>query len=577
MMSLPIFGGSRKLTDTGATSKMIKAAIYARYSSNNQSDASIEDQVYNCRARIDADGWAVAETYSDSAISGATVLRPGYQKMLEDARHGSFTILVAEALDRLSRDQEDVAGLYKQLSFAGIKIITLAEGEINELHVGLKGTMNALFLKDLAQKTHRGLAGRARDGKSAGGKSYGYDVIRKLDEHGEPARGKRKINTVEAAIVHRIFDQYLAGKSPRSIAIALNKEGIPGPSGKGWTASTIIGNRKRGTGVLNNKLYIGKQVWNRLTYRRDPQTRKRISQLNPSDQWIVSEVPDLRMITDDQWDQAQAQQDERSRDTRPASGTYPDWRHRRPKHLFSGLIKCASCGGGVSLVSRVYYGCAASRNKGTCDNRLTLRSDHLEEAVLRGIQESLLTPELTAEFVREYAKETNRLLAEQSATQSRAHVRLKALDTQINNIVEAVASGKSSPALLDRLETLEKEKQTISDQATEPPSNTVRLHPNIADHYSEMVADLRASLNHEDDRDHAATIIRSLIDEIRLHPIGGELHIELVGDIATLVGFADANVTNKKRPGSDTDPGRTKWLVAGARNRRYLHLDYASL
>ena len=154
---------------------------------------------------------------------------------------------------------------------------------------------------------------------------------------------------------------------------------------------------------------------------------------------------------------------------------------------------------------------------------------------------------------------------------------MKALDTQINNIVEAVASGKSSPALLDRLETLEKEKQTISDQATEPPSNTVRLHPNIADHYSEMVADLRACLNHEDDRDHAATIIRSLIDEIRLHPIGGELHIELVGDIATLVGFAEANVTNKKRPGSDTDPGRTKWLVAGARNRRYLHLDYASL
>ena len=78
-----------------------------------------------------------------------------------------------------------------------------------------------------------------------------------------------------------------------------------------------------------------------------------------------------------------------------------------------------------------------------------------------------------------------------------------------------------------------------------------------------MVADLRACLNHEDDRDHAATIIRSLIDEIRLHPIGGELHIELVGDIATLVGFAEANVTNKNRPGSGNDPVRTKWLVAG--------------
>jgi site-specific DNA recombinase len=563
MTSLLIFGGSRRQTNTGATSKMITAAIYARYSSDNQSEASIDDQAHNCRARIEAEGWTLAGTYTDSAISGATVLRPGYQMMLEEARQGSFSILVAEALDRLSRDQEDVAGLYKQLSFAGIKIITLSEGEISELHVGLKGTMNALFLKDLAQKTHRGLAGRARDGKSAGGKSYGYDVIRELDEQGEPIKGKRKINANEVSVIRRIFDQYLDGRSPRSIAIALNKEGVPGPSGKGWTASTIIGNRKRGTGILNNQLYIGQQVWNRLTYRRDPQTRKRVSQPNPPDQWIVSEVPDLRIITDDQWKQAQEQQEERSRDTRPASGTHPNWRHRRPRHLFSGLIKCASCGGGMSLVSRIYYGCAANRSKGTCDNRLTLRLDHLEAAVLGGIQESLLTPELTAEFVREYTKETNRLLAERSATQSHAYARLKALVTQISNIVEVVASGNSSPALLDRLEALEKEKQAISEQATEPPPDTVRFHPNIADHYGEMVADLRACLNQEDDRDHAATIIRSLIDEIRLHPIDGELRIELVGDIATLIGFAEANVTNKKRPGPNTDPGRTKWLVAG--------------
>ena len=542
---------------------MTKAAIYARYSSDNQSEASIEDQVHNCRVRIESEGWGVVETYADTAISGATLLRPGYQKMLEDARSGVFTILLAEALDRLSRDQEDVAGLYKQLSFAGIKFITLAEGEITELHVGLKGTMNALFLKDLAQKTHRGLAGRARDGKSAGGKSYGYDVIREYDEQGEPIRGKRKINSGEVQIIGRIFDQYLAGKSPRSIAIALNKEGIPGPSDKGWTASTIIGNRKRGTGILNNQLYIGKQVWNRLTYRRDPQTRKRVSQINSSDQWIVSEIPELRVITDDQWDQAQEQQKQRSRDTRPINENVPDWRHRRPKHLFSGLIKCASCGGGMSLVSRIYYGCAASRNKGTCDNRHTLRLDRLEEAVLRGIQESLLTPELTAEFVREYTKETNRLLAERSGIQVQTQARLKTLDTQIENIVEAVASGKSSQALLDRLETLETEKQTLDDQAAEPTPNTVRLHPNIADHYGELVADLRTALNHEDDRDHAASIIRTLIDEIRLHPIDGKIQIELVGDIATLVGFAEANATNKKRPGSNNDPSRTKWLVAG--------------
>jgi site-specific DNA recombinase len=141
---------------------MTRAVIYARYSSDNQRDASIEDQVRQCRARIDHEGWQRGEVYSDHAISGATTLRPGYQKMLEDARAGRFEVLVAEALDRLSRDQENIAGLFKQLSFANVRLITLSEGEIGELHVGLKGTMNALFLKDLAHKTRRGLEGRIR-------------------------------------------------------------------------------------------------------------------------------------------------------------------------------------------------------------------------------------------------------------------------------------------------------------------------------------------------------------------------------------------------------------------------------
>ena len=184
---------------------MTLAAIYARYSSDNQRDASIEDQVRQCRARIEQEQWQLGEVYSDHAISGATTLRPGYQKMLEDARAGRFDVLVAEALDRLSRDQENIAGLFKQLCFAGVRLVTLSEGEIGELHVGLKGTMNALFLKDLAHKTRRGLEGRVRQGKSGGGLCFGYDVVRKVDASGEDLHGERRINQGEAAIVRRIF------------------------------------------------------------------------------------------------------------------------------------------------------------------------------------------------------------------------------------------------------------------------------------------------------------------------------------------------------------------------------------
>jgi len=234
----------------------MRAVIYARYSTDLQREASIEDQGRVCRQRIDREGWTLLATYSDAASSGASRLRPGYQKLLEDARAGAFDVVVAEALDRLSRDQEDVAALFKHLSFAGVKLVTLAEGEINELHVGLKGTMNALFLKDLAQKVRRGLEGRVRQGRSGGGICYGYDITREHDARGELVHGGRQRNDVQTAVVLRIFAEFANGKSPRRIALALNQEGIDGPQGTGWGASTINGNAARGTGILNNELYM---------------------------------------------------------------------------------------------------------------------------------------------------------------------------------------------------------------------------------------------------------------------------------------------------------------------------------
>ena len=161
---------------------MIRAALYARHSSDLQSAASIEDQFRICRVHAERAGWTVVDTYKDAAISGGSmILRPGIQALLADARAGAVDVIVAEALDRLSRDQADVSALFKHLQFARVMIVTLAEGEINELHVGLKGTMNALFLKDLAAKTHRGLRGRVEKGRSGGGLCYGYDVVATFD------------------------------------------------------------------------------------------------------------------------------------------------------------------------------------------------------------------------------------------------------------------------------------------------------------------------------------------------------------------------------------------------------------
>jgi DNA invertase Pin-like site-specific DNA recombinase len=278
-----------------------RAVIYARYSSENQRDASIDDQIRNCTAFIERQGWHLVSSYADRAISGASFLRPGYQQALHDASRGSFDIVVAEALDRISRDQADTATFYKHLAFNGIGLVTLSEGRIDELHVGLKGTMNALFLKDLAIKTRRGLERRVRDGRSGGGISYGYALV-----PGDV--GARAINAAEAEVVRRIFRDYAAGVSPRAIARRLNAEGVPGPHGREWRDTAIRGHVLRGTGILNNELYLGRLVWNRLTYVKDPSTGRRRSRRNAEAQIVSLGDPELRIVSDELWEAVKARQ-----------------------------------------------------------------------------------------------------------------------------------------------------------------------------------------------------------------------------------------------------------------------------
>jgi site-specific DNA recombinase len=370
---------------------MPKVALYARYSTDNQSVVSIEDQFRICREHANRERWQVVDTYHDAAISGASVvLRPGVQSLLQGAQRGKFDIVLAEALDRVSRDQADVATLFKHLRFAGVQIVTLAEGEISELHVGLKGTMNALFLKDLAAKTRRGLRGRVEKGK---------DVVRHTDSEGEPVRGERKINEAEAAIVRRIFREFAVGKSPRAIATDLNRDGLPGPFGHTRGDTTIRGHACRGNGIVNNELYAGVLVWNRQRFIKDPNTGKRVSRPNPEVKWIRTEVLELRIVDNELWQRVNLRQAELAKrfeattiGVRAARAERLN-RLRRPAFLLSGLLTCGCCGGKYGIVVNDRYGCLGHFRKGTCDNGRTIRRDRIEGRVLAGLPDKLVSPE----------------------------------------------------------------------------------------------------------------------------------------------------------------------------------------
>lgn len=394
---------------------MMRVALYARYSSDSQRDASIEDQLRICRDRAEREEWKVVATYKDAAISGASMkLRPGIQSLLQDAQRGGFNLVLAEAMDRISRDQADIATLFKHLRFADVSIFTLAEGEITELHVGLKGTMNALFLKDLAAKTHRGLRGRVEDGKSGGGLCYGYSITKRLDEHGDPIRGDREIDEAQADVIRRVFRDFALGIGPRAIAKALNDEGIAGPDGSLWNDTTIRGHAKRGTGLINNELYVGRLIWNRQRYVKDPSTGRRVSRLNPESEWLVTKVPALRILDDALWQAVKARQTEIIEKyvnvieaVREHHANNRLNNTHRPKSLLSGLIFCGCCGGSYSLRGSDRFACSAHVTNGSCANSRTIPRAEPERRVIAGLEDRMMAPKVAATAMRAYAEETN--------------------------------------------------------------------------------------------------------------------------------------------------------------------------
>ncbi|KAB2678460.1 recombinase family protein [Brucella tritici] len=534
---------------------MTRVALYARYSSDNQREASIEDQLRICREQAKRDKWKIVGTYQDAGISGASmILRPGIQTLLQDAQAGQFDIVLAEALDRISRDQADVATFYKHLKFAGVSIVTLSEGEISELHVGLKGTMNALFLKDLAVKTHRGIRGRVEEGKSGGGLCFGYNVVKQLDPRGEPVRGDREINQAEANVVRRIFREFAAGVGPRTIARTLNEEGVPGPAGKLWSDTTIRGHVKRGTGLVNNELYIGRLIWNRLRYIKDPSTGKRVSRLNPESEWIIKDVPELRIVDDALWHSVRERQDaiaEKYVNVTEAVRKHHKKNHlngtRRPKSLLSGLVFCGCCGGPYSLRGADRFACSNHISKGACSNSRTIPREELEARVLSGLKDRMMAPEIVEEAMRAYAEETNRLNRERRSSGDVWKAELVKIEKQIRGIIEAIKAGMFHESMKAEMDTLEARKAELNTLLADAPEDTPDILPSASAIYAKKVSALAKALNRKEERQEAAETLRGLIEKIVLTPgpERGELYATLHGELGTILNWTEFQTIGK--------------------------------
>lgn len=510
----------------------MRVALYERYSSDNQRAASIVDQRRLCREYAQGRGWSIVADFSDEAQSGASLKRSGVQSMMRAASSRAFDVVLAEALDRFSRDQEDTAALFKRLKFAGVRIVTVTEGEISPLHVGLTSTMNQLQLEHLAAKTHRGLRGRIEAGRSGGGRCYGYKVVPPSDGQD---RGEREINPLEAAVVQRVFREYAAGVSPKAIAKALNAERIAGPRPRdtpwpaAWSPSTIYGHTGRLTGLLNNELYRGRLVWNRQKFVKNPDTGKRVARINPREQWVAHAVPHLRIIDEELWQAVKTRQAA----TRLAIGT--GLVHaRRPKYLFSGLTVCATCGGGFTISSRDVLRCFNAASRGTCVNTRSIRRQEVEARVLRAMREQFFEPVAFAQFCEGFASEMLRLRSEYLGQMSSVRREIVAVQRRREDILQAFTAGVRSDAWKDELPELDEKENALKAALAEPPS--LELRPRMAEVFRQKVTSLAAGLEHEHDRDAARETLRGFLDRIVITPADGLLQV--VGNVGMMLTAA---------------------------------------
>lgn len=512
-----------------------RAAIYARFSSDRQDERSIADQVALCRDYAARQGWHVVATYSDAAISGASIHgRTEYQQLLADAEARRFDVIIAEDVDRFARNSADAMRLKETADFIGVRIFTVADGEANELLFGFKGLMGALWLKTHALKVRRGQEGRVRAGLVSGGQAYGYAPV-----PGKP--GERAIVPAEAEIVRRVFAEYLAGRSPREIAQGLNADHVPAPRGAQWNASTLNGSAARGSGLLFNALFAGVIRWNRVRMVKDPATGKRISRINAAEARRETSVPALAIVTPEIFAAVQ--------ERKAALARIHPSHQRRPARLLSGLLRCAACGGGLSTAGvdksgRTRVRCSNHKESRSCPAPATFYLDTIERTVLETLRAELREPAVIAEYVRTYHAERQRLAATGTRRREAIERRLGSIERELKRLVDGIAQEIGDPQILGaRTKELAAEQAGLEAEraALREAKKPIALHPAVLKRYEQQVAALQDSLARgiaDGDRG-AAHALRDLVESVTVarddtRPAG--IQVTISGRLEAMLG-----------------------------------------
>lgn len=475
--------------------------------------------------------------------------------MMVDMEAGKFDGLIIENLSRLTRDVEDAAFTMKRAEFHGVKIYPGNDNgsPISGDMANFQAMMAEMARKQGAQMIHRSMSGLVLGGKSAGGKSYGYrSKARRPGERG----GELEVVEEEADVIREIFDRYIAGESPHAIVTDLNRRGIPSPragikrkdgsitTGR-WRDSTLNGNKDRETGILFNPLYAGVRKWNRTKHMKHPDTARRVSRVNSKDQWAIMGVPDLAIIKPEVWEAAQNRKAERSfkQSTRKA---------QRVKRLFSGLLRCGSCGSTINSngvdakTGKPRVQCAGNASQGICDNPVRAYIEDIEDVVLDALRVNLADARLMNAYIDAYMAERKRLARQAVNEHNTINKRLAEVERKMDRLKKAYMAGVIE---LDQFGSdnapLKEERTALAAKlaVVEEPASAISFHPAAVASFKAALVDLSSVLCVDGERP-SAKLIRSVVDRVIVSPAKEKpkspfkrraMKVEIVGGLDALL------------------------------------------
>jgi site-specific DNA recombinase len=382
----------------------VPLAAYARFSSDLQRPASINDQLRNCReGAADVNGFVLDESiYTDSGKTG-TILngRDGLSKLIEVAVSGRapFKGIVIDDTSRLGRNVDDGLAILAKLRHANIFLYFVTQrldmrGPTSRQMYIMLASNDEQHSIQLGHKVRRGQIGRVLDGYIATGVPYGYTAL--IDEDTNQKRrgragsrgSKLVINPEQAAIIIRIFELGAKGYGSNTVARLLNTEGVLSSkslkSGErySWTARAI-------KLIWENEKYKGRNVWNKTKTVRNPATGKMQQVARPEDDWVIGDIPSARIVSDELWEAAnEAKKQRREKHPGPVRGGM--FRTEKSKtYIFSGLLTCGECGGTVTIIQNrkncPRYVCARALRYQTKCNRRSIHLLSLEPRLLQVI------------------------------------------------------------------------------------------------------------------------------------------------------------------------------------------------